>query len=192
MANASQLLVRIYEEEESRLGVVYDKDGVLKDARRPLAFSQSKSTKGFERLKEALEAADQQSEVSILRKKQLEFARKRDLRASIFCSLSLVGFDCNELQPKERQKMEVIRMYPDFRKGELFLDIKNELESLGIRPTSDDGVWLNQCLEEAYEQASNTIKNQSMIAKENKRDDEQSLTEFYKTIVKTGNVGIKT
>ena len=77
-------------------------------------------------------------------------------------------------------------MYPDFRKGELFLDIKNELESLGIRPTSDDRYWLQQCLDEALEQASNTIKNQSMIAREHKREEEQALAEFYSTIMKTG------
>ena len=77
-------------------------------------------------------------------------------------------------------------MYPDFRKGELFLDIKNELESLGIRPTSDDRFWLQQCLDEALEQASNTIKNQSMIAREHKREEEQALSEFYQTIIKTG------
>ncbi|CAG9327086.1 unnamed protein product [Blepharisma stoltei] len=191
MANASQLLIRIYEEEEKRLGVAYDVDGVLKDPRRPLAYSQSNNTKGFETLKETLEAADQQSEVSILRKKQLEFARKRDLRASIFCCLSLADVNSVDLLPKEKQKLEVIRMYPDFRKGELFLDIKNELETLGIRPTQDDGIWLNQCLDEAYEQATNTIKNQSMIAKQHKNEEEQSLVEFYKTIMRSGAVGAK-
>ena len=78
-------------------------------------------------------------------------------------------------------------MYPDFRKGELFLDIKNELDSLGIRPTSDDRFWLQQCLDEALEQASNTIKNQSMIAREHKREEELALSEFYSTILKSGN-----
>ena len=186
MANASQLLVKIYEEEEERLGITYSEDRVLKDPQRPLAYTEPRTTKGFERLKEALEEAEKQSEMSSLRKKQLDFVRKRDLRASIYCCLSQVGFDCNELTPQERQKMEVIRMYPDFRKGELFLDIKNELESLGIRPTSDDRFWLQQCLDEALEQASNTIKNQSMIAREHKREEEQALSEFYQTIIKTG------
>lgn len=186
MANASQLLVRVYEEEEERLGITYTEDRVLKDPQRPLAYTEPRSTKGFERLKEALEEAEKQSEMTNLRKKQLEFVRKRDLRASLYCCLSQVGFDCNELTPQERQKMEVIRMYPDFRKGELFLDIKNELESLGIRPTSDDRFWLQECLDEALEQATNTIKNQSMIAREHKRDEEKALSEFYQTILKTG------
>ena len=185
MANSPQLLIKIYEQEEERLGITYTEDRVLKDPQRPLAYTESKSTKGFERLREALEEAEKQSEMSQLRKKQLEFVRKRDLRASIYCCLSQVGFDSNELTPRERQKMEVIRMYPDFRKGELFLDIKNELESLGIRPTSDDRNWLHQCLNEAFEQASNTIKNQSMIAREHKRDEEQALSEFYQTILKS-------
>jgi cilia- and flagella-associated protein 69 len=186
MANAPQLLIRIYEQEEERLGITYSEDRVLKDPQRPLAYTEPRTTKGFDRLREALEEAEKQSEMSVLRKKQLDFVRKRDLRASIFCCLSQVGFDSNELTPQERQKMEVIRMYPDFRKGELFLDIKNELEALGIRPTSDDRYWLQQCLDEALEQASNTIKNQSLIAREHKRDEEQALSEFYQTILKSG------
>ena len=104
----------------------------------------------------------------------------------VYCCISQVGFDCNELTPQERQKMEVIRMYPDFRKGELFLDIKTELESLGIKPTADDRYWLQQCLDESLEQASNTIKNQSLIAREHKRDEEKALSEFYQTILKSG------
>lgn len=74
-------------------------------------------------------------------------------------------------------------MYPDFRKGELFLDIKNELEGLGIKPTLDDREFLESCLAEAYEQALNTIKNQKMIAKDHKTEEENQLKDFYKTVL---------
>jgi hypothetical protein len=183
MSNASQLLIRIYEEEEKRLGVLYEQGGILKDPRRPLTYNESKGAKGFERLREALQAGEQ-SDIMLLRKKQLEFVRKRDLRASIYCVLSLVGFDSNEILPKEMQKMEVIRMYPEFRKGELLLDIKNELESVGIKPINDDKEYLEYCLREAYDQATNTIKNQSMIARESKKEEDKQLDEFYKSILR--------
>lgn len=183
MSNASQLLIRIYEDEEKRLGVIYEQGGILKDPLRPLTYSESKGVKSFERLREALQAGVQ-SEIVLLRKKQLEFVRKRDLRASIYCVLSSVGFDSNEILPKEMQKMEVIRMYPDFRKGELLLDIKNELEAIGIKPIQDDKEYLDYCLREAYDQATNTIKNQSMIARESKKEEDKQLDEFYKSILK--------
>jgi len=186
MSNASQLMVKLYEEEEKRLGVEYEEEGVLKNPERPLAYNEAKTTKGFERLREALLAGENQSEISVIRKKQLEVVRKRDLRASIYSCLSLVGFDVNELEGKERQKMEVIRMYPEFRKGELLLDIKYELETLGIRPITDDRVSLEEWLKESYEKASNTKKNQLMIAKDLKRQEEKSLEEFYQKILKNG------
>lgn len=78
-------------------------------------------------------------------------------------------------------------MYPDFRKGELFLDIKNELEALGIRPTRDDREFLDQYLNEAYEHVLNTITNQKIIAKEHKGVEETALNDFYKTILSTKN-----
>ena len=37
MINASQLMIKLYEEEEKRLGVQYDLNGILTDKIRPLA-----------------------------------------------------------------------------------------------------------------------------------------------------------
>ena len=82
--------------------------------------------------------------------------------------------------------MEVIRMYPEFRKGELYQDIRNELAGLGIRPVSDDRAYLEKCIQETAELANNTIKNQNIIAKENRREREQHLEQFYMSILKAG------
>jgi hypothetical protein len=38
------------------------------------------------------------------------------------------GFDKNELLPEEKQKIEVIQMYPHFKMGEIWSDIQFELE----------------------------------------------------------------
>jgi hypothetical protein len=183
MSNAAQILIRLYEEEEKRLSIVYDKDGVLIDPQRPLSHSESKS-KGFERLRAALEASEL-SEVNALRLKQIDFVRKRDFRACIYCLLSQVGFDLSDLKPRERQKMEIVRMYPEFRKGELLLDIHLELAALGVKPIADDRVWLDARLREAEEQALNTAKNQSIIARDFKRSEEENLASFYTTVLVT-------
>lgn len=55
-------------------------------------------------------------------------SQKYDLRSIVFCILYRTGFDRNELHPKERQKIEVIQMYPQFKIGEIWRDIKEELE----------------------------------------------------------------
>ena len=46
-----------------------------------------------------------------------------DLRARVFAILYRTGFDKNELLPAERQKIEVIQMYPNFRIGEIWTEI---------------------------------------------------------------------
>ena len=61
-------------------------------------------------------------------KKMKERAEDYDLRGIVFCVLYRTGFDRNELQPKEKQKIEVIQMYPHFKIGEVWHDIKFQLE----------------------------------------------------------------
>ena len=43
-----------------------------------------------------------------------------DLRLIIFSILYRVGFNKNELNASEQQKMEVIQMYPHFKMGEIW------------------------------------------------------------------------
>jgi hypothetical protein len=182
MSNATQLLIRLYETEEQRLGVKYTEEGVLGDTRRPLTNVDAAS-KTYERLRAALEAAEQ-SESGLVRKKLIEFVRKRDMRASIHTLLSLTSFASSELLPRERQKLEVVRMYPNFRKGELWQDIQTELQSLAIRPINDDRHLMECEIEDAYEHALHTVKMQTMIAHDQKKVEEQGLGVFYETITK--------
>lgn len=57
-----------------------------------------------------------------------EKVEEYDLRAIIFAILYRTGFDRNELQPHETQRLEVIQVYPHFKMGEIWNDIKWELE----------------------------------------------------------------
>ena len=50
-----------------------------------------------------------------------------DLRATIFGTFYRVGFDLHELSPQEKQRMEVIQLYPYLKNGEIWADIKLEL-----------------------------------------------------------------
>lgn len=42
-------------------------------------------------------------------------------------------------------------MYPYLKNGEIWRDIKQELEDVDIRPVSDDKHWLETCIEESRE-----------------------------------------
>ena len=58
----------------------------------------------------------------------LDVAQSYDLRATIFGTFYRVGFDLHELNPKEKQRMEIIQLYPYLKNGEIWRDIKQELE----------------------------------------------------------------
>lgn len=106
-------------------------------------------------MKKALEAAQaiQKSAgaEAILVKLMKEQASKEDCRLTIFAAFYRVGFDLHELTPTEKQRMEVIQLYPYLKNGEIWLDIKEELEDINIVPTADDRHWMETSIEEAVE-----------------------------------------
>lgn len=59
-----------------------------------------------------------------------EVANNYDMRATIFAVFYRVGFDLHELTAREKQRMEIIQLYPYLKNGELWLDIKEELEDI--------------------------------------------------------------
>lgn len=184
MRNSTQLLVKLYEDEEIKCKVEY-KEGVLQNTERPLNpiivdiektkkqllikedskdeievtdvkpitspnLAASKgpgnnrldTIKGFSKLKDALNANETVSEVgaeAYLIRMLREKTKKFDLRGIIFSILYRTGFDRNELQPSEKQRIEMINIYPQLRIGEIWTDIKEELEAMVIRPSNVRG-----------------------------------------------------
>jgi len=65
---------------------------------------------------------------AVLINKLQDKVEEYDLRAIVFAILYRTGFDRNELQPNETQRLEVIQVYPHFKIGEIWSDIKHELE----------------------------------------------------------------
>ena len=62
--------------------------------------------------------------------------------------------------------MELVQLYPYLKNGEVWLDIKEELTDLQMKPTFDDGHWMNTCIEESSEQVENAVYNQTLYAQE--------------------------
>jgi hypothetical protein len=91
---------------------------------RQVHLSSSKASKG---LKKALEAAKQYSlntSESQLNQLMKNVALSFDLRLTIFAAFYRVGFDLHDLTPLEKQRMEIIQLYPYLKNGEIWQDIK--------------------------------------------------------------------
>jgi hypothetical protein len=149
---------------------------------RAILLSQSKASKG---LKKALEAAQQfnlNSSESLLNKMMKDVALSYDFRLTIFASFYRVGFDLHDLTPNEKQRMEVIQLYPYLKNGEIWQDIKQELEDIAVRPTADDGHWMETSIEEALEQTEKAIHNQGLFSHDMKSKEQDELEQYFTTI----------
>lgn len=90
--------------------------------------------KGHRKLKDAFDSTknnEEDSEVGaeaylirMLRKETSQF----DLRGIIFAILYRTSFDKNDLSPEEKQRIEMIQIYPQVRIGEIWTEIKEDLE----------------------------------------------------------------
>eukprot|EP01017_Pseudomicrothorax_dubius_P021573 TRINITY_DN23227_c0_g1_i2.p1 TRINITY_DN23227_c0_g1~~TRINITY_DN23227_c0_g1_i2.p1 ORF type:complete len:284 (-),score=84.64 TRINITY_DN23227_c0_g1_i2:85-936(-) len=207
MINATQLLISIYEKEDLKFGVKY-KEGVLQNIDRPLnpkaprsksttllggtksrtsliEGSENKTLKGFARLKDALKAGESDSTAgneAYLARKIRERVHQCDLRAIIFSILYRTGFDRNELQQNERQRLEIIQFYPNLKLGEIWQDIRDELIQNKVKPTFDDYHWMATAVEEFQERVLSCVATQSLIAKEKRRLEEEDLGRFFDLI----------
>lgn len=98
------------------------------------AVSQlSSKSKASRILRMALQAANQiggksgQYNESYISGVLSSLVKTYDLRASIFSTFYRAGFDLHELSASEKQVMEMIQLYPFLKNGEIWQDIKQEL-----------------------------------------------------------------
>lgn len=94
-----------------------------------------------------------------------ESSLEYDLRAIIFAILYRTGFDKNELLATEKQMIEVIQLYPHFKIGEIWREIKYDLEQSRVKPTSDDYHWMMTSIEESEELVMNCMNTQGLVLK---------------------------
>jgi hypothetical protein len=67
------------------------------------------------------------------------------------------------LKAKEKQRLEVIQIYPQLKMGEIWCEIQEELADFKIRPTSDDLHWMLTSIEEFEELVLNCVNTQKMV-----------------------------
>ena len=105
-----------------------------------------------------------------------------DVRLTIFACFYRVGFDLHDLTPSEKQRMEIIQLYPYIKNGEIWQDIKQELDDTNVRPTMDDRHWMETSIEEAFEQTEKAVHNQSLFSHDMKSKEQDELENYFTTI----------
>jgi len=105
-----------------------------------------------------------------------------DIRACVFATFFRVGFDLHELTPSEKQYMEMIQLYPYLKNGEIWKDIKQELDDMNVKPTSDDKNWMDSSVEGAQEQIEQAIVNQSKILADVRAKQQGVLDNYFTAI----------
>jgi hypothetical protein len=118
----------------------------------------------------------------ILNKLMKEQTLSLDLRLTIFACFYRVGFDLHDLTPSEKQRMEVIQLYPYLKNGEIWMDIKEELADINVRPTGDDRHWLETSIEEALEQTEKAVHNQGLFSQDMSNKEQEELDQYFATI----------
>lgn len=73
-------------------------------------------------------------------------------------------------------------MYPHFKIGEIWSQIRLQLKQENLEPTIDDKHWMETSIEEFEEQMNNCINTQTLIMKEFRKDQEGELSKFYQVI----------
>ena len=84
-------------------------------------------------------------------------------------------------------------MYPYLKNGEIWKDIKQELEDIvsissiinefqNTKPTSDDKHWMETCIEEALEQTESAIHNQNLYSQDIKMKEQDELENYFAAI----------
>lgn len=147
--------------------------------------SSLSNMKAYTNLREALKAGENDTSVgteAFLINKLQDKVDEYDLRAIIFAILYRTGFDRNELQPQQTQRLEVLQVYPHFKMGEIWNDIKWELDNERVKPTSDDYHWMMTNIEEIQDIAVNCVNTQQLIAREFRKQQEEELNKFYDII----------
>lgn len=145
-------------------------------------LNASKASKGLKKALEAAQAINANNSEIVLNKLMKEQALSNDLRLTIFACFYRVGFDLHDLTPAEKQRMEIIQLYPYLKNGEIWMDIKQELVDTNLRPTGDDRHWLETSIEEAIEQTEKAVHNQELFSQDVKNKELDDLEAYFGTV----------
>ncbi|XP_032242668.2 cilia- and flagella-associated protein 69 isoform X2 [Nematostella vectensis] len=188
----SKLLVNLWKKEEASMGVLRDSTGAIADPKKPLE-GRLQERQGVIPL-----PADRPSQSIV--------DVSENMRAKIFSMFCKIGFNALPgLSTADYVTIALIEKYLDFKMGEVWQEIKVELEQENIRPVTPDAECLNEITKLLDERANDvaaaqvqlmqTQKNQDLIEeeeqyemiKENHRQEEKAYRDFCDFVTRTSD-----
>ena len=194
---AVQILIRLWDEEEKRLGVMDDEQGLLNNTTKPLTghgttlldeetgTTMEDTTTGVaaETLKSPAEILEDLVNAS-LGPTVLSTVFDADMRGKIFTLISVVGFSrIDYLSVPQQIKLEKIKAYDAFLEGEMWSQVRVELEAEGIRPTTPDAELLDQYEASFQDRALDVQSTQRMKIKDKEEQDMLDEASYYKGLI---------
>ena len=201
--NTTQLLIKIYIEEDKKFKVDYKK-GIIQNLEKPLnplikkkIKLKKKKSKCFKNLKSALKASSENKDLDILFENMssenfnfesflIHFIKKKiysfDLRGQIYGILEKAGFERNEINQEESQRLEIVKNYKELKIGEIWTGIRENLEKANCEPIEEDFHFMMTEIEEMSELLERCKKNQGFIEKVRKNEQEEDLMNFFNLI----------
>jgi len=107
----------------------------------------------------------------------------QDIRAKIFGILSKVGFEGHEsLSIRERQAVELLKLYPECRVLETWLSVQDRITARGLKPLSVDAEYIEHQIAEQRTRTEwiRTVQEQLQVELED--EEVHHLNRFYDTI----------
>ncbi|KAJ3131086.1 hypothetical protein HK100_006830 [Physocladia obscura] len=164
----AHLLISLWNSEEQRLGVPNGPLGLLVDEKNPLLGKNQT-------------VHDENSKDGFVVEELTE-----NLRAKIYSMFCKLGFDRfgETITAQEQIKLALIAKYLDFKIGQVWQEISDELDSEGIRPISPDLHCINTAKQVIIEKArAIQLKQADIVGRKN--DTERAEEDvFYATYIK--------
>ncbi|CAH2282348.1 cilia- and flagella-associated 69 [Pelobates cultripes] len=155
---AAKLLLQLWKQEEEELGVRRDEYGRIVDAKKPLVGQ-------FQEAQEVTPVPANSFSIAII-----EVAE--NIRAKLYSIFSKIGFDnLPGLSTLDYVTLSVISRYLDFKVGEVWREIREELKAENIKPVTSDQEVLD-VIAKATENISKTVASHQTEIIENQQQTE--------------------
>ncbi|XP_075886424.1 cilia- and flagella-associated protein 69 isoform X2 [Nelusetta ayraudi] len=170
---APRVLLQLWSDEEEKLSVSRNLQGVIADPQKPILCPHQE------------EDVDRSPPVNVPSAAVLEISE--NLRAKIYSIFCKLGFeDLPGLSTQHYVTLSIVRRYLDFKVGEVWQEIKRELDLDGVRPISPDAEALFSICRISGDTAVSVTQEQSSILEQQNKEEIGKEEHMYKEI-KTRN-----
>eukprot|EP00775_Hariotina_reticulata_P004678 gene4678-4931_t len=163
--SATQLLIAIWREQDAARGIS-GVDGLLANPAKPLSGTGNRSKWPV------LELAGAASYCSLAPDRQQVLRRLNDMSSNpdlimdkVYACLAQLPASAlmSNLHPADSAVLCLILQYVEFRKGEVWQDIKQQLAAEAVQPTEEDGIRLQQGIEQSVAVATAVKQQQAAL-----------------------------